>query len=77
MHLLQSGVDITSLALWLGHSSPTTTPCYVEADSSMKEKALSKLDSPSRRSTRFRPSNRLLGFLEELGGTSAHPEGRT
>jgi len=25
MHLLQSGVDITVIALWLGHESPTTT----------------------------------------------------
>jgi site-specific recombinase XerD len=25
MHLLQSGVDITVMALWLGHESPATT----------------------------------------------------
>lgn len=25
MHLLQSGVDITVIALWLGHESPATT----------------------------------------------------
>ena len=66
MHMLQSGVDIASLALWLGHASPTTTHGYVEADLSMKEKALRKLDSPSRRPTRFRPGDRLLAFLEAL-----------
>jgi site-specific recombinase XerD len=27
MHLLQSGVDITVIDLWLGHESPATTPC--------------------------------------------------
>ena len=32
MHLLQSGVDITVIALWLGHESPETTHIYVEAD---------------------------------------------
>ena len=32
MHLLQSGVDITVIALWLGHEHPTTTHLYVEAD---------------------------------------------
>jgi integrase len=32
MHLLQSGVDISVIALWLGHESPTTTHQYVEAD---------------------------------------------
>ncbi len=26
MHLLQSGVDISVIALWLGHESPTTPP---------------------------------------------------
>jgi integrase len=31
MHLLQSGVDITVIALWLGHESPVTTHHYVEA----------------------------------------------
>lgn len=66
MHLLQSGVDITSLALWLGHASPTTTHGYVEADLSMKEKALRMLEAPSRRPTRFRPGDRLLAFLEGL-----------
>jgi site-specific recombinase XerD len=32
MNLLQSGVDITVIALWLGHESPTTTHHYVEAE---------------------------------------------
>lgn len=32
MHLLQSGIDITVIALWLGHESPATTHMYVEAD---------------------------------------------
>ncbi len=33
MHLLQAGVDISVIALWLGHESSVTTHCYVEADS--------------------------------------------
>lgn len=36
MHLLQSGVDITVIALWLGHEDPATTHLYVEADLTMK-----------------------------------------
>src|SRR5439155_25632196 len=32
MHLLQSGVDIAVIALWLGHESITTTHRYMEAD---------------------------------------------
>lgn len=38
MHLLQSGVDISVIALWLGHESPKTTYMYVEADLVMKER---------------------------------------
>ena len=38
-HLLQAGVDITVIALWLGHGSPTTTHGYVEADLAMKKRA--------------------------------------
>jgi site-specific recombinase XerD len=38
MHLLQAGVDLSSIALWLGHVSPSTTHTYVEADLAMKER---------------------------------------
>ena len=37
MHLLQSGVDITVIALWLGHESLETTHIYIEADLQMKQ----------------------------------------
>jgi site-specific recombinase XerD len=41
MHLLQAGVDISVIALWLGHESIETTHIYVEADLAMKGQALS------------------------------------
>ncbi|MFG6432996.1 tyrosine-type recombinase/integrase [Roseateles sp. LYH14W] len=66
MHLLQSGVDISVIALWLGHESPTTTHQYVEADLAMKEKALSRLQDPNATTTRFRPDDALLAFLKTL-----------
>ncbi len=66
MHLLQSGVDITVIALWLGHASPATTHIYVEADLAMKQRALSKLERPAGSPFRFRPTDRLLAFLEAL-----------
>ncbi len=47
MHLLQSGVDISVIALWLGHESPNTTHQYVEADLAMKDRALARLQEPS------------------------------
>ena len=38
MHLLQAGLDITVIALWLGHESVVTTHQYLEADLKMKVK---------------------------------------
>ena len=66
MHLLQAGVDITVIALWLGHASPTTTHGYVEADLAMKKRALDTLVEPAHRRVRFQPSRDLLAFLDSL-----------
>ena len=40
MHLLQSGTDLAVIALWMGHSSPSVTHHYLEADLAAKEAAL-------------------------------------
>lgn len=66
MHLLQAGVDVSVIALWLGHESPTTTHIYVEADLAMKEKTLNSLKPPSMKALRFRPSDQLMQFLNGL-----------
>jgi len=66
MHMLQSGVDITLIALWLGHESPATTHMYVEADLAMKERALNAVQPPHLKQTRYKPSDRVLHFLETL-----------
>lgn len=36
MHLLQSGMNLASIALFLGHEDVQTTHGYVEADADMK-----------------------------------------
>jgi integrase/recombinase XerD len=66
MHLLQSGVDITVIALWLGHESPATTHLYIEADLAMKERALSHLQPPDTAVPRYRPPDALMHFLQSL-----------
>lgn len=66
MHLLQSGIDITMIALWLGHDSTATTHMYVEADLAMKKRAINKIKMPGTKRPGFRPSDRLLAFLENL-----------
>ena len=66
MHLLQSKVDITVIALLLGHATPATTHHYVELDLKMKEQSLKKVQPPNSGSNRFQPTDRLLAFLEAL-----------
>jgi site-specific recombinase XerD len=66
MHLLQSGVDMSVIALWLGHESPSTTHMYLEADLAMKERALGRLQPPDRSAARYRPPDRLMQFLQGL-----------
>lgn len=66
MHLLQSGVDITVIALWLGHESTATTHIYIEADLAMKKRAIDKIKMPGARGRSFKPSDGLLAFLEKL-----------
>jgi integrase/recombinase XerD len=66
MHLLQSGVDITVIALWLGHEDPATTHRYIEADLAMKDAALRRIDAPASKPVRFKAPDRLLAFLEAL-----------
>jgi integrase/recombinase XerD len=66
MHLLQADVDITLIALFLGHESPCTTHHYIELDMKLKEQCLKKLPDLKTKAARFHPSDRLLEFLEKL-----------
>lgn len=67
MHLLQSGVALEVIALWLGHEHPITTHGYVAADLKMKEESLRRLEGlPPPRRPRRDPSSRLLAFLETI-----------
>lgn len=66
MHLLQSGVDIAVIALWLGHESIETTHGYIEADLELKQSALDKLTPIVGKVSRFRAGDKLLEFLSNL-----------
>jgi integrase/recombinase XerD len=66
MHLLQSGVDIAVMALWLGHESIETTHVYLEADLATKEQALQKLAAVQAQGARFTADDPLLAFLNAL-----------
>ncbi len=66
MHLLQSGVDMSVIALWLGHEDINTTHKYMEADLEMKKRTLTKMQEPQQKLKRKVITDKLLSFLEDL-----------
>jgi len=66
MNLLHAGVDTTVIALWLGHADVRSTNVYLHADLSIKERALARAAPFGTPTTRYRPCDQLLAFLDEL-----------
>ena len=66
MRLLLSGVDVTVIALWLGHEQVSTTNVYLHADMSQKERAIARATPLGTTPGRYRPPDTLLAFLEAL-----------
>jgi site-specific recombinase XerD len=67
MALLQAGVDLSTIAIWLGHESIETTHKYMVADMTLKEKALASMSmSNNYGKKRYKTSSDILKFLETL-----------
>ena len=66
MHLLQAGIDMAVIALWLGHESIETTHIYVEADLAIKERALERIAPANSSVRRYKADDTLLAFLASL-----------
>ena len=68
VHLLKSGVDLSTIAHWLGHTSINTTHKYVTIDLEAKRAAIAKAEpvTKSKRLPRWRTDNDLLTWLESL-----------
>jgi len=66
MELLQSGVDRSVIALWLGHESLETTQIYLDANLALKEEALKKTRPVGAKVGRYKPGDQLLNFLKNL-----------
>ena len=68
MHLLMAGVDITTIAAWLGHAQLSTTHGYVEINLRMKQAAVATMASSLPKMPHYRfPSGDLLAWLDDLG----------
>jgi integrase/recombinase XerD len=66
MALLRHGVDLSVIALWLGHESTETTQIYLHADMRLKEQALAHATESGIVPDRYIPPDPLLTFLEGL-----------
>jgi len=67
MELLRSKVDISVIALWLGHERPETTHrMYIHGDLSIKERALACTTPLNAKPGRYRPTDQLVAFLDSL-----------
>jgi len=66
MRMLASGIDVTTIALWLGHESPASTRHYLHADLGLKQRALDRTAPPRTRPGRYKPTDKILAFLEDL-----------
>lgn len=66
MRLLRAGIDLSIIALWLGHEQMETTQIYLHADLAMKERALARTTPVNASPGRYRPPDTLLAFLETL-----------
>lgn len=69
MHLLRSGVDLSTIANWLGHVSVTTTNRYLTFDLEAKRQALDKtqpINARGRKPSAWRSDQNLIDWLESL-----------
>jgi integrase/recombinase XerD len=66
MQLRYAGVDLSVIALWLGHESIDTTQIYLDADLASREAAVSRLAPLPSGYRRYRATDDLLAFLSGL-----------
>lgn len=66
MNLLHAGVDLTVIALWLGHEQTSTTDVYLHADMETKKNAMEKTRPPDVTPGTYTPAPAILAWLEAL-----------
>ncbi|MCL2490717.1 MAG: site-specific integrase [Propionibacteriaceae bacterium] len=66
MRLLEAGVDIAVIALWLGHEHTTTTDRYLHGHLGLKQEAIDRTRPSSVKPGRYKPAPNILAWLDQL-----------
>lgn len=77
MRLVQTGIDLSSIALWLGHESIKTTYVYMTADIAMKEKIIKNLPVLKTKTARYKTNDKTMAFLEGLANLRRNKNEKT
>jgi site-specific recombinase XerD len=66
MNLLTASVDISVIALWLGHADTHSTDAYLHADMAIKQKAIDRTRPPDVQPGTYQPEPDILAWLTAL-----------
>ncbi len=66
MNLLAAGVDVSVIALWLGHADTHSTDAYLHADMAIKQAALDRTRPPHVPPGTYQPEPDILAWLTAL-----------
>lgn len=66
MNLLAAGVDVSVIALWLGHADTHSTDAYLHADMAIKQAAIDRTRPPNVNPGTYRPEPDILAWLTAL-----------
>lgn len=66
MNLLAAGVDVSMIALWLGHADTHSTDAYLHADMAIKQAAIDRTRPPDVNAGTYQPEPDILAWLTAL-----------
>lgn len=66
MNLLAAGVDVSVIALWLGHADSHSTDAYLHADMAIKQAAIDRTRPPDVKPGTYKPEPDILAWLTSL-----------
>jgi integrase/recombinase XerD len=66
MNLLAAGVDVSVIALWLGHADTHSTDAYLHADMAIKQAAIDRTRPPNVKPGIYKPAPDILAWLTAL-----------